>query len=176
MSIMDRAETARKHIDELEQEIEQLRKESKVCTGCGHDNSPVEPPALGCCPDSRYRTAAELLKELDEAKHPTKLEEWCKTVEHKNLELSAYVERLRDALIQFKDGCDSGSDEDEMFYHEYENAIDALIATPTQSLQVHDNKVIEECAEAVGSWSPYSGAWCYGRDVAKTIRNLKGDK
>jgi DNA repair exonuclease SbcCD ATPase subunit len=47
-------------------EIEQLRAISKVCTGCGHDNTPVEKPALACCPDSRYRTAAELLKECNE--------------------------------------------------------------------------------------------------------------
>ena len=33
-----------------------------LCTGCGHDSrEPILPPALGCCPDSRYRTLREFL-------------------------------------------------------------------------------------------------------------------
>lgn len=64
-----------REITRLTQENEQLRRESKVCTGCGHDNSPVEPPAFACCPDSRYRTAAELLKDLD-AKENEVIEVW----------------------------------------------------------------------------------------------------
>lgn len=31
--------------------------ELKMCTGCGHlSDESIEPPALGCCPDSSYRT------------------------------------------------------------------------------------------------------------------------
>ena len=58
---------------------------------------------------------------------------------------------------------------------------EAVEQSAEQSLAAHDlikrNEVIEECAVAVGRWSPYSGACCYGHDVAKTIRKLKtGEK
>lgn len=56
-------------ITRLQTKVDELEKSYKVCTECGHDNSPVEAPYLGCCPDSRYRTAAELLKELERVKH-----------------------------------------------------------------------------------------------------------
>jgi hypothetical protein len=57
-------------------EMAQLKASSKVCTGCGHDNTPAEKPALACCPDSRYRTATELLKELNNLKKEKANEPW----------------------------------------------------------------------------------------------------
>ncbi len=38
--------------------------EPMLCTGCGHDSrDPILPPALACCPDSRYRTLVDFLDE-----------------------------------------------------------------------------------------------------------------
>jgi hypothetical protein len=35
----------------------------EICTGCGHDKRiPIGPEYLACCPDSRYRTVAEVLR------------------------------------------------------------------------------------------------------------------
>ena len=74
-----------------------------------------------------------------------------------NTELQAHIEELRKAAENY-------ILEGETSLAELEKA---LASTPAQSLQAHDDEVIERCAKVVGSMVEY-------RSVIDAIRALKG--
>ena len=117
------------------------------------------------CPDTQE--LEQLRQELEEAKE-CELEQRKAvniyrevTLKYKQErdELSAYVERLRD--IQE----DKGNDEIDRDCATW----DALQQIPTQSLQQHDNDVIERCAKECDEIAVYGIA----KDCADDIRALK---
>jgi Fe-S-cluster-containing dehydrogenase component len=53
----------RKVLEKRKREIADVR----ICTGCWHlSTEKIEPPAVACCPDSRYRPLREVLNETYE--------------------------------------------------------------------------------------------------------------
>jgi bacterioferritin-associated ferredoxin len=78
----------------------------------------------------------QLRNELEEAKHQTSQDDWCRTVEHKNLELSAYVERLREALQLIESKAPMGGI--------CGICQRALAESPSTSLKEHDKQVEKE--------------------------------
>lgn len=82
-------------------------------------------------------------------------------------ELQAHINDLRDALNAMRDAFDIGgdvtSDENTALY----KADKSIVKTPAQSLQEHDNEVIEKCAKELEGLIEY-------RSVIDKIRALKG--
>ena len=75
-------------------------------------------------------------------------------------ELKAHINDLREAL------------EENHYCNSSEKAINlynvAISKTPAQSLQEHDNEVIERCAKVCDAWS------LIGKSIAHDVRTLKG--
>ena len=108
------------------------------------------------------------------------------------LELQAHINLLREAFeeidMQLKNGfvrCKTCGDQENTKDFDCRIWIaDALASTPAQSLQVHDNEVIERCAKVVESFKeadPYTGE-VFTSDVndilnecIEAIKELKGE-
>ena len=84
-------------------------------------------------------------------------------------ELKSHINDLRDALNAMRDAFDIGgdvtSDENTALY----KADKSIVKTPVQSLQEHDNEVIERCAKVCESSDRHRGEY-----FATKIIALKG--
>ena len=166
--------------DRLTQEVEQLRKELEEAKAYGRTmfqrgRDSVEFP-LCACNMPEVNGDNEMLEpcmfHLEWAeKHPLNQDDWCRTVEHKNLELSAYVNRLRDVLRDATHpSCNMGK--------LINDAAKVLSEQPSASLKEYQDKVIEMCAEKCDFIAKVLGDIPAGRQSqhnAKAIRNLKGE-
>ena len=85
-----------------------------------------------------------------------------------NSELSASINVLREALMDIaKTNASTHGTTQMMLAHCIKSANEALTSTPAQSLQAHDNEVIERCAKHIEKVTLVD-AW------AEAIRALKG--
>ena len=81
-----------------------------------------------------------------------------------NIELQAYINELREALEQIKNG-----KWDRTLYYFTEQI---LAQTPAQSLQAHDDEIIERCAKVCEEL--FNGEFGIAGQFAEAIRALKG--
>ena len=93
--------------------------------------------------------------------------ELCNHFANKSLELQSHINNLREALNMMRDAFDVGGDVTSIENDALYKADNALSKTPAQSLQEHDNEVIEKCAKELEELIEY-------RSVIDKIRTLKG--
>ena len=93
--------------------------------------------------------------------------------EIKIAELQASNINLREALASMVDMCIThiGSDYNDEIHTRYEKAKQVLATTPAQSLQSHDNEVIEKCAKVCDEYNGTVRATA--ENIAFKIRALK---